>query len=170
MLFTLVIAPYNFRGPLPSVFSSAHKKQSMAYFGSIVAQILGPLLILLMVAGVTDAAEEGEAVAVALVRVHLPLTGSADQALKTALRRTRDRGPEQRELELERLRLLFATEDKLLDLRWRLVLGLRDGSIRLDTPDLAEHLRYTVVNQIAIDQPKYSGFKTAVDREGRHVD
>jgi len=63
----------------------------MAHFGSIVARILGPLLILLMVAGVTDAAEEGEAVAVALVRVHLPLTGSADQALQTKLRRTRDR-------------------------------------------------------------------------------
>ncbi len=74
--------------------------------------------------------------------------------------------PEHRRLELERLRSLFAREDTLLDLRWRLVNGLRDGSIKLDTPDLAEHLRYTVVNQIAIDQPKYSGFKAAADREG----
>ena len=74
-------------------------------------------------------------------------------------------GPEHRRLELERLRLLFARDAKLPDLRWRLVNGLRDGSIRLETPDLAEHLRFTVVNQIAIDQPKYSGFKTAVDRE-----
>ncbi|MFP6699246.1 MAG: hypothetical protein VCF08_20505 [Alphaproteobacteria bacterium] len=31
----------------------------------------------------------------------------------------------------------------------------------MDHPGLAEHLRQTVVNQIAIDQPKYSGFKAA---------
>ena len=46
-------------------------------------------------------------------------------------------------------------------LRWRLVHGLRDGSIALNLPGLAEHLRVTVVNQIAIDQPRYSGYKTA---------
>ena len=35
-------------------------------------------------------------------------------------------------------------------------------SCPLDTPGLAEHLRHTVVNQIAIDQPRYHGFKTAI--------
>jgi len=33
----------------------------------------------------------------------------------------------------------------------------------LDAPGLAEHLRATVVNQVAIDQPRYSGFRTAVE-------
>jgi hypothetical protein len=33
----------------------------------------------------------------------------------------------------------------------------------LDTPGLAEHLRETVVNQVAIDQPKYSGLRTALE-------
>ena len=66
-----------------------------------------------------------------------------------------------RELEAARLRELLGQDEPLADLRWRLVHGLRDGSIALDLPGLAEHLRLTVVNQIAIDQPRYSGFKTA---------
>ena len=32
----------------------------------------------------------------------------------------------------------------------------------LDAPGLAEHLRTSVVNQIAIDQPRYSGYLAAV--------
>ena len=41
-----------------------------------------------------------------------------------------------------------------------MVAALRDG-MALEHPGLAEHLRQTVVNQVAIDQPRYSGFKTA---------
>jgi aminoglycoside phosphotransferase (APT) family kinase protein len=69
-------------------------------------------------------------------------------------------GPEHRRLELERLTALLGSGN-LNDLRWRLTNGLRAGEIALDQPGLAEHLRQTVVNQIAIDQPKYPGFKTA---------
>ncbi len=70
-------------------------------------------------------------------------------------------GTQARQGELERLRDLLGSKGSLNDLRWQLVHGLRDKSIALDTAGLAEHLRTTVVNQIAIDQPKYSGFKTA---------
>ncbi len=70
-------------------------------------------------------------------------------------------GPEHRRLEHQRLEALFVTTGSVEELRWRLVEGLRNGEIPLDHPGLAEHLRQTVVNQIAIDQPKYSGFKTA---------
>ena len=49
----------------------------------------------------------------------------------------------------------------LNELRWSLTNALRHGNTNLDQPGLAEHLRQTVVNQIAIDQPKYSGFKAA---------
>ncbi|MEZ5557883.1 MAG: phosphotransferase family protein [Pseudomonadales bacterium] len=80
-------------------------------------------------------------------------------------------GPRHRAAELARLRALFAvtttTAPGELDaLRWRLTRGLRDGSIALDRAGLAEHLRATVVNQIAIDQPKYSGFRSALERAG----
>lgn len=66
---------------------------------------------------------------------------------------------------LEKL-LGSSTEASLLALRWSLTTGLRDGSIALDTEGLAEHLRATVVNQIAIDQPRYSGFKRALANAG----
>ncbi len=71
-------------------------------------------------------------------------------------------GAPQRALELTRLRALFDSRDDLETLRWRLVRGLRDGSVALDKPGLAEHLRQTVANQVAIDQPNYSGLKTAL--------
>ena len=71
-------------------------------------------------------------------------------------------GPEHRRREQRRLAALFVEDDTLENLRWRLVNGLRLGEIALDHPGLGKHLRQTVVNQIAIDQPKYSGFKTAV--------
>ena len=67
----------------------------------------------------------------------------------------------------EKLRLysLFDIADEatadLDDLRWRLVKELREGLISLDSEPLQAHLRATVVNQIAIDQPRYPGFKTA---------
>jgi len=70
-------------------------------------------------------------------------------------------GAEHRLREHERLRGLLDTDGPLLDLRWKLVHAIRDDRIALDDRKLHEHLRATVVNQIAIDQPKYSGFKTA---------
>ena len=73
-------------------------------------------------------------------------------------------GPPHRQAEHGRLRTLLGADDGLEALRWRLVHALREGSMPLDHPGLAAHLRETVVNQVAIDQPKYSGFKTAVAR------
>jgi hypothetical protein len=73
-------------------------------------------------------------------------------------------GPEHRRREQERLRALLGADGDLETLRWRLVHALRDGTMTLDTPDLAEHLRATVVNQVAIDQPRYSGLTTALGR------
>ncbi|MFO7964429.1 MAG: phosphotransferase family protein [Desulfobacterales bacterium] len=71
-------------------------------------------------------------------------------------------GPTHRKRELERLRRLLSTDGDLDSLRWKLVNGLREKTIQLDQPGLSEHLRESVVNQIAIDQPRYSGFKTAL--------
>jgi hypothetical protein len=36
----------------------------------------------------------------------------------------------------------------------------------LDATGLAEHLRTTVVNQVAMDQPRYTGLKTALGNAG----
>ena len=54
-----------------------------------------------------------------------------------------------------------ATAD-LSAMRWQLVKQLRQGQLDLSAPDLQNYLRNSVVNQIAIDQPKYSGFKRAI--------
>ena len=72
-------------------------------------------------------------------------------------------GERHRQLEWERLRRLLDKDEDLESLRWRLVRGLRDGTLPLHHPGLAEHLRTTVVNQTAIDQPGYSGYRTALD-------
>ncbi len=61
-----------------------------------------------------------------------------------------------------RLSKILGAAGDLEELRWRLVHALRDGTMPLDEPGLADHLRTTVVNQVAIDQPRYSGYKTAL--------
>ncbi len=68
-----------------------------------------------------------------------------------------------REAEHMRLQTLLGNGD-LNSLRWQLVKGLRQGDVALDMPGLADHLRATVANQVAIDQPKYSGLATALGR------
>ncbi len=71
-------------------------------------------------------------------------------------------GDAARAQELTGLQALFESAEDLDALRWKLVRGLRDGSVPLEQPGLAEHLRQTVVNQLAIDQPRYSGLATAL--------
>jgi len=71
-------------------------------------------------------------------------------------------GPELRRRETERLRaVLGESTTDLAALRWSLVHQLRDGSMPLDREGLVGYLREAVVNQVAIDQPKYSGFVAA---------
>jgi len=71
-------------------------------------------------------------------------------------------GPEHRLRERAGLGELLGSDDEIEPMRWRLVEALRDGSMPLDEPGLTDHLRSHVVNQIAIDQPSYSGFRTAL--------
>ncbi|MFK7898252.1 MAG: phosphotransferase family protein [Myxococcota bacterium] len=71
-------------------------------------------------------------------------------------------GPAHLDAEQARLRALLGSEEPLGDLRDRLCAGLRSGEMLLDHPGLAEHLRLTVANQLAIDQPRYSGLEVAL--------
>ena len=65
--------------------------------------------------------------------------------------------------EVRRLRdFCHSDETDLQSLRWQLVNGLREGSVALDAPGLADHLREAIVNQINIDQPRYPGLATAL--------
>ena len=71
-------------------------------------------------------------------------------------------GPWHAEHELEGLTRVLGHGGDLMSLRSELVQGLRSRAIALDRAGLAEHLRQTVVAQVAIDQPRYSGLATAL--------
>ncbi len=73
-------------------------------------------------------------------------------------------GPAHRAREREGLERILRRSGDLEGLRWELVRGLRDGQVALDLPGLADHLRRTVVTQVAIDQPRYAGYRTALGR------
>ncbi|MGE3772769.1 MAG: DUF6285 domain-containing protein, partial [Gammaproteobacteria bacterium] len=72
-------------------------------------------------------------------------------------------GAAHRQAERARLESLLDTRGSLSKLRGQLCQALREGRLPLDLPGLADHLRQTVVNQAAIDQPGYSGFKQALE-------
>ena len=68
-----------------------------------------------------------------------------------------------RQIEQNSLRQFLSIEDESLEkLRLRLVEYLREGTCQLDNEALQAHLRQTTVNQIAIDNPKYSGLAQAL--------
>jgi aminoglycoside phosphotransferase (APT) family kinase protein len=75
-------------------------------------------------------------------------------------------GDRHRKRQLARLRTLLGQDGDLDALRRSLVSRLRAGQMPLDHPGLADYLREAVVNQVAIDQPTYSGLKTARDKPG----
>ena len=87
----------------------------------------------------------------------------SSNSLDIALREW-DLGAKAKQAELARLRAFSGEQADLGSLRWKLVHALRDGSQSLHDEQLQHHLRQTVVNQIAIDQPKYSGFLNAVNQ------
>lgn len=87
----------------------------------------------------------------------------ASNSLDIVLREL-DLGPEHRARERDRLQSLLGNtgEDDVMALRRQLVDALRANSFDRSREDLHRHLRTTVVNQVAIDQPVYSGFKAAI--------
>ncbi len=73
-------------------------------------------------------------------------------------------GHKQWQDETSRLQAFYNSDADLPTLRWRLVKELRNGAQELDNEALHAYLRNTVVNQIAVDQPRYSGFKRALEQ------
>ena len=71
-------------------------------------------------------------------------------------------GGQHQAMETQRLRQYYDATAPLGDLRARLSEDLRTGRVPLSDETIQQHLRATVVNHIAIDQPNYSGFKRAL--------
>ena len=76
-------------------------------------------------------------------------------------------GPAGASAELARLKALLGRDGTLDQLNRALAARIAGGDITLETPGLADHLKRTTLDKVAIDQPNYSGFKTAAAAAGR---
>lgn len=72
-------------------------------------------------------------------------------------------GARESELELARLRELLGMDGDLDGLNRELCRRLRRGDVSLETPGLLEHLRATTLAKLAVDQPRYSGYRRGIE-------
>lgn len=86
----------------------------------------------------------------------------ASNVLATILRDLEAR-PDNDTAELARLQALLDREGDLEMLNRALCTDIKSGKITTETDGLLAHLKATAVAQVKVDQPKYSGLKTATD-------
>jgi hypothetical protein len=86
------------------------------------------------------------------------LTRVARNSLDIALRELQP-GEAAGAAELARLGALLNRHGPLAALRAELAAQLRNGSLPLDQPGLADYLHHTVINRVRIDQPRYAGLR-----------
>jgi hypothetical protein len=85
----------------------------------------------------------------------------ASNALATVLREMEIRPAAEAE-EISRLQsLLGATGTSAVELNQKLCEEIRAGRMNLSTAGLLPHLKSTTIAQLSVDQPGYSGLKTA---------
>ena len=65
--------------------------------------------------------------------------------------------------ELVRLKALLGHDGTLDVLNRELCQKIEDGELTLETPGLADHLWAITLTKLAIDQPKYSGYRRALE-------
>ena len=65
--------------------------------------------------------------------------------------------------ELSRLKALLGKEGSLEELNRELCARIFSGDLTLDTQGLKDHLWATTLAKLAIDQPKYSGYRRALE-------
>jgi len=75
-----------------------------------------------------------------------------------------ERGPAAALAERERLRSLLGSDDPLDAQNRELCRRLRSGELGLGTPGLVDHLRATTLEKLAVDQPRYAGYRRALER------
>lgn len=85
----------------------------------------------------------------------------ASNALATVLREMEAR-PRAEAEETARLQGLLGSEDAgAAELNRQLCTEIREGRVDLSTPGLLTHLKMTTIDQLSVDQPGYSGLRTA---------
>jgi hypothetical protein len=78
------------------------------------------------------------------------------------IKRELDGFESQNAAELERLRALLRADGGLRDLNVELCRRLRAGEIPISDPALIDHLIRSTLAKIAIDNPRYAGYQTAL--------
>ena len=73
-----------------------------------------------------------------------------------------DTGERLRADERARLVALLGREGDLDKLSQSLIDGIRAGELDMNTPGLTDHLRATVLDKLAIDNPRYKSYQRAV--------
>lgn len=76
-------------------------------------------------------------------------------------------GPDAATAEMTRLKMLLSKDGTLDELNRELCEKIEKGEVTLDTPGLREHLWETTLTKLAIDQPKYSGYRRALEETGQ---
>ena len=66
--------------------------------------------------------------------------------------------------EVKRLQALLGHTGTLAELNTALAEALASGAKGLSTPGVSEHLRATTLEKLQVDQPNYSGYRTALER------
>lgn len=79
------------------------------------------------------------------------------------VKRELELGPAQDAAELHRLRELLGEDGPLETLNRALCRRIREGELGLDDEGLIAHLWATTLDKVAIDQPRYSGYRRALD-------
>lgn len=86
----------------------------------------------------------------------------ASNALATILRDLEQRPTAEADERDRLLKILDRSDDApLSDMNVDLSERIRTGAFSVDTPGLLAHLKQTTMAQVEIDQPRYSGLKTA---------
>ena len=80
-----------------------------------------------------------------------------------AVKRELEQGPAAEIRAVERLQGLLGREGAFVDLNAALCEGLADGSIDGADPAVLAHLKASIIDQVRIDQPQYSGLRTLTE-------
>ena len=73
--------------------------------------------------------------------------------------------PEASSDEHRRLQALLGTDGSIDALNRELCSRIEKGELTLETPGLRDHLWETTLTKLAIDQPKYSGYRRALEEK-----
>jgi hypothetical protein len=72
-------------------------------------------------------------------------------------------GPETESNELQRLTSLLGSVGTLDESNRELCRRIRSGELDASSPALLDHLRATTLDKLAVDQPKYSAYRRALE-------